>query len=113
MLLKLDILQQAMELYKVYISHDLGMTLTYFMVRSTLIANAFEWAKLVKCNCIGETCWEYANGQKIYVYEKMSSGSCLPMARAIYIHMIIIIISNIIFSETVWPIKAKLYVEHR
>ena len=50
MILKLGTKQQAMELYKVYINHDLGMTLTYFAARSTLVANAFEWEKLVKCN---------------------------------------------------------------
>ena len=31
MILKLGMKHQAMELYKVYISHDPGMTLTYFM----------------------------------------------------------------------------------
>ena len=36
-----------------YINHDLGMTLTYFMARPTLVAHAFEWGKLVKCNEMG------------------------------------------------------------
>ena len=35
MILKLGMKQQAMELYKVCINHDPGMTLTYFMARST------------------------------------------------------------------------------
>ena len=35
LILKLGMKQQAMELYKVYINHDPGMTLTHFMARST------------------------------------------------------------------------------
>ena len=76
-----------MDLHKVYINHDPGMTLTYFTARSTKVANAFEWKKLVKCNCMGETCWEYANRQKIYVYETiLTSGVCLPLPYG-YIHV--------------------------
>ena len=36
MILKLGVKHQAIELYKVYINHDPGMTLTHFMTRSTL-----------------------------------------------------------------------------
>ena len=36
-----------MDLYKFYINHDPVMTLTYFTARSTKVANAFEWGKLV------------------------------------------------------------------
>ena len=35
MILKLGVKGQAMELYKVYINHDNGMTLTFFTARST------------------------------------------------------------------------------
>ena len=35
MILKLGMKHQAMELYKVYINHDPGMTLTFFTARST------------------------------------------------------------------------------
>ena len=35
MILKLDMKHQTMELYKVYINHDPGMTLTFFTARST------------------------------------------------------------------------------
>ena len=35
MILKLGMKHHAMEFYKVYIDHDPGMTLTYFMARST------------------------------------------------------------------------------
>ena len=33
MILKLGMKHKAEELYKVYVNHDLGMTLTYFMAR--------------------------------------------------------------------------------
>ena len=35
MILKLDVKHQEEEFYDVYISHESGMTLTYFMARST------------------------------------------------------------------------------
>ena len=35
MILKLGMKHQGEELYKVYINHDLGMTMTYFMARPT------------------------------------------------------------------------------
>ena len=35
MILKLGVKHLGMELYEVYINHDPGMTLTYFMARST------------------------------------------------------------------------------
>ena len=35
MILKLGVKHLEMELYKVYINHDPGMTLDYFMARST------------------------------------------------------------------------------
>ena len=42
MILKLGMKHLGEELYKVYINHDLGMTLTYFMARPTLVVHAFE-----------------------------------------------------------------------
>ena len=38
MFLKLGMKHQGEELYKVYINHDPGMTLTYFMARSAEVA---------------------------------------------------------------------------
>ena len=48
MILKLDMKHQGEELYKVYINHDLGITLTYFMARPKLVVHAFEWGKISK-----------------------------------------------------------------
>ena len=88
MILKLGMKHQGEELYKVYINHDLGMTLTYFMARSTSVAHVFEWGKFVKCNLMGECCWEYANGQNSYVYEnKYPQGVVCPSPWAIYMYM--------------------------
>ena len=36
------------------INHDLWMTLTYFMTRSTWVAHAFEWGKLLKYHLKGK-----------------------------------------------------------
>ena len=56
MVLKLGMKHQAIELYKVYINRDPWMTLTYFTARSTKVAEAFEWGKLLKCHLKGKTC---------------------------------------------------------
>ena len=55
MILKLGMKHKGNELYKVYINHDLVMTLTYFMARSTYVASAFGWEKLSKCHLKGNT----------------------------------------------------------
>ena len=53
-----------------FIIYDLWMTLTYFAARSTEVAHAFEWGKLLKCDLKGKTCSKLANGLKIYDSEK-------------------------------------------
>ena len=62
-----------------------------------------------------ETCREYANGQKIYVYENsLSPGGCLPLPFGYineYDHNIQA--SSPLKPLAAWPIKAKLYVEYR
>ena len=50
MILKLGVKHLGMELYKVYINHDPGMTLTYFTARSISVSHAFEGEKIGKCN---------------------------------------------------------------
>ena len=54
MILKLGLKHQGEELYKVYINHDPGMTLTYFTARSTCVSHAFEWGKIVKMSFEGK-----------------------------------------------------------
>ena len=78
MILKLGMKHQAMELYKVYINCDPWMTLTYFTARSTEVAHAFEWGKLLKCHLKGKTFSKLANGLKFYVFKKkLTSGVAL------------------------------------
>ena len=48
MILKLGMKHLGMELYRVCINHDPGMTLAYLTARSTKVAQAFEWGKLLK-----------------------------------------------------------------
>ena len=112
MILKLGMMDQTMELYKVYINHDPEMTLTFFTARSTLVAYAFEWEKIGKCHLMAENLLGMSKWTKIYVNENiLGPGSCLPLPRG-YIHVYDSNILNIFFSETAWPIKAKLHVEH-
>ena len=46
------------------------MTLTKFLARSTWVAYAFEWGKLLKCHLKGKTSRKLANGQNIDYSEK-------------------------------------------
>ena len=56
--------------YNVYINHDPVITLTKFMARSTWVAHAFEWKKLLKCHLKGKASKKLANGQNIDYSEK-------------------------------------------
>ena len=80
---------QGEELYKVYINHGPGMTLTNLMARSTYGALAFEWGKLSKCHLKGKTLWKWANGLNIYDSEnKCARGTGLPPLRGkIHVHV--------------------------
>ena len=53
MILKLGMKRLGIEIYKVCINHDAGMTLTYLMARSTYVAHAIEWGEIRKCQLIG------------------------------------------------------------
>ena len=46
------------------------MTLTQFMARSTWVANAFEWEKLLKCHLKEKASRKLENGQNIDYSEK-------------------------------------------
>ena len=63
-----------------YINHANVMTLTQFIARSTWIAYAFEWKKLLKCHLKGKTSRKLAIGQNIdYSVKKMAQGLHLPL----------------------------------
>ena len=52
--MKLGVKHPWLQYYNVYINHDPVMTLTKFMARSTWVAHAFEWEKLLKCHLKGK-----------------------------------------------------------
>ena len=46
--MKFGVKHQWLKYYNEYINHDPVMTLTQFIARSTWVAHAFEWEKLLK-----------------------------------------------------------------
>ena len=75
-----------------YINHDPVMTLTQFMARSTWVARAFEWGKLLKCPLKGKTSRKLVNGQNIDYSEKengprASSAPALELNTIIFKHV--------------------------
>ena len=48
MILNLGMQHQGLKLYKFYINDDPGLTLTYFMARSSWVTYLFEWGKLLQ-----------------------------------------------------------------
>ena len=102
----------GLEYYNVFINYDLWMTLTYFTARSTQVAHAFEWGKLLKYHLKGKTCRKWANGLKVGNSEKnRTPGVGLPPPRG-NIHVYYKKYSKIFFSETTWSTKAKFYSKH-
>ena len=68
--MKLGVKHPWLKYYNVYINLDPVMTLTKFMARSTWVAHAFEWEKLLKCHLKGKASKKLANGQNIDYSEK-------------------------------------------
>ena len=84
----------AIVLQCIYINHDPVMTLTKFMARSTCVAHAFEWEKLLKCHLKGKASKKLANGQNIDYSEKRkrpdpraSSAPALGLNTIIFKHV--------------------------
>ena len=67
---KLGVKHQWLKYSNVFINHDPVMTLTKFMARSTWVAYAFEWGKLLKCHLKGKASRKLADGQNIDYSEK-------------------------------------------
>ena len=88
MILKLDMKHQAMELYKVYINHDPGMTLTFFTARSTYAAHAFEWKKNRKMSFNGKRLTRNEQMDRRFMFMKIfwAKEGCLPLPWS-YIHV--------------------------
>ena len=80
----------------VYINHDPVMTLTKFMARSTWVAYAFEWGKMLKCHFKGKASRKLANGQNIdYSEKKKENGPRASSAPALGLN-------TIIFKHVYW-----------
>ena len=64
---------------------------------------------------MGKTCWEYADGQKMYIYENiLSQGGCLSLPRG-YLHAYDHNI-QIYFFQTAWTSQEgemKIYINDR
>ena len=69
MILKLGMKHQVMELFKVYINHDPGMTLT-FLWQGQLRLPMHLKGKLLQCHLKGKTCSKLANGLNLYDLKK-------------------------------------------
>ena len=55
-ILELGMHHKSLNLEKVYINDDPGLTLTYFAARSYLVAFAFEWENLLESHLMGQPC---------------------------------------------------------
>ena len=65
MILRLGMKHQAMELYKVCINHDPGMTLTFLQQGQLRLPTHLNVE-----NCKGKTCSKLANGLNLYDLKK-------------------------------------------
>ena len=90
--MKLGVKHPWLKYYNVYINHDPVMTLTKFMARSTWVAHAFEWEKLLKCHLKGKASKKLANGQNIDYSEKSPRASSAPALG----------LNTIIFKHVYW-----------
>ena len=109
---KLGMKHRGLEYYNVFINHDLWMALTYFRARSTKVARAFEWGKLLKCHLKGKSCRTWANGLKVGNSEKNLDPRGWSAPTQGQYTCILQKYTKIFFSETTWPIKAQFYRKH-
>ena len=76
---KVGVKHRWLKNYNVCINHDTVMTVAYFRARSTWVACAFEWVKLLKSHLKKKTCRKFANGQdNDYSVNKMAPVVIYP-----------------------------------
>ena len=109
MSLKLGMQHRELKLYNVCIYDDPGLTLTYFTVRSNLVASAFEWGKLTN-SIYGKILAANDRIGRRFMFSKTFDPRRLS-APALGLYTCICPLFSNIFSETAWPIKAKLYMK--
>ena len=94
--MKLGVKHPWLKYYNVYINHDPVITLIKFMARSTWVAHAFEWEKVLKCHLKGKASKKLANGQNIdYSEKKKENGPRASSAPALGLN-------TIIFKHVYW-----------
>ena len=91
-LTKLAVKHRWLKYSNVYINHDPVMTLTKFMARSTCIAYAFEWGKLLKCHLKGKASRKLAKDRILIILKKennprASSAPALGLNTIIFKHV--------------------------
>ena len=75
----------GLNVYKVYINDDPGLTCINFTAMSNLTAYGCEWEKRLQCHLMGKPCSKCPNGQIFYMFENiLTHGGCLPRG---YIHV--------------------------
>ena len=84
--------------------------LTYFTARPHWVAYTFEWGKLLKSHLM-RICSKRLNWLNNCVNEKQKIPRELSVRTQGLNTCIWPLFSNIFFSETAWPIKAKFHVE--
>ena len=92
MILKLDMYHLGLELYKVYINDEPGLTFTYFMARSNVVTCTFEWGKLLQSNLMEENfaANDYIDLIILLMKKIGPQGVVCPCVGAIYIYITII-----------------------
>ena len=95
--MKLGMKHPWLKYYNVYINHDPVMTLTKFMARSTWVAHAFEWEKLLKCHLKGKARRKFANHEmdRILIILKKEIGPRASSVPALGLN-------TIIFKHVYW-----------
>ena len=80
MILKPGMKHQGEGLYKIYIKHDPGMTLTIL----------WQGQHRSPMHLMGKTLWKWANGLNIYDSKKGPQGQVCPHPGAIYMYISIV-----------------------
>ena len=97
-----------MELFKVYITHDPGMTMAYFTAGQH--GPHMHYLNVGNCRLKGKT-RKKTHGLRIYNFEKLIPRGWSAPTPGQYT-CILLQYSEILFSETAFPIKAKFYMKH-
>ena len=80
MILKLGMEQYVRKLYKVYITDDPRLTLTYFTAKSNWVTYMVEWGKLYQSYLMGENLQQRTKFTEyiiVFMKKKIPQGGCL------------------------------------